>query len=657
MKVTALLLFLILLIVLVVSVIIGKSVWKEGFISYKKSSNSAQSNPYALTIPTYSTNKQVTKLFDNLYFDTGNGNLIEIDSPKYGTNVSEDVIGNTIISTTVTSRTNSGNSKIYTGNVSIPQNTSESLQSMSSSYSSIIYTSKSMNTDRYYVMYIPWNNNTYIHILDITNNTHVGTYGMNNGIFNIYGWPTDSNGIPTKSIGLSKISDDTDPKNNGFITDNYYDPNKVLYQLSKYVKYDITNGSLIVQTQNTPKSVTIYNRLNPITSVQVTKPNTISNTSSTIQSITFSPNIINDELGNNFVLYIPDGTNTLVSIVSKINNGYTLKNTVRFTANAVDTGSGSNGVMAMFNNFVSGGGYGGQAGIQQWGHNGQNVGQPTASGYSDDYILKTQIVPPVCPSCPSCAKGGVCTNCGGQGGSGTQSGNGGTMINGEKQKQGLYDNLTDEHSFLGEGTPTTGKKDASGKDIEWKSDIGKGTFSSNADPNTLAGGLSLMQYSTVAGIEELGYTAADVLKTGASTVGGAVKDVTGGIGKAAEGVGSGLKGAAHEAVDLAKSAGSGAVGLIKDQRDRDSAVNKNGQLQGVSGGMSGSGVSGATVGPGATGGTGATGVSGARGSSGYSQISSAGPQTMDQYSYYGTLPAKGASNFMPVTADFSTFRH
>ena len=73
--------------------------------------------------------------------------------------------------------------------------------------------------------------------------------------------------------------------------------------------------------------------------------------------------------------------------------------------------------------------------------------------------------------------------------------------------------------------------------------------------------------------------------------------------------------------------------------------------------MSGSGVSGATVGPGATGGTGATGVSGARGSSGYSQISSAGPQTMDQYSYYGTLPAKGASNFMPVTADFSTFRH
>ena len=653
MKVTALLLFLILLIVLVVSVIVGKSVWKEGFISYQESNNSKSNNPYSLIIPTYSNSKSVTKLFDNLYFDTGNGNLIEIDSPKYVTGGSVDLIGNTIISTTITPRDNFGNSSVYNGNVILTQsNRAESgINIISSNYSSFVYTSKSMNTDRYIVMYIPWNTNTYIHILDTTNNTHVGTYGMSNGNFNIYNWPTDSNGVSSQSIGLSNLSDDTDPKNNGFVSDNYYDPNKVLYQLSQYVKYDITNGSLIVQTQNTPKAITIYNRLNPITSVQVTAPNTISNTPSTMQSITFSPNIIKDTLGNNVVLYIPDGTNTLVAIISKMNNGYTLKNAVRFTANAVDTGSGSNanGLMSMFNNFVTSGGYGGQGsrGAQQLS---QNSGQPTASGYSDDYILKTQIVPPVCPSCPSCSNNkGVCTNCGGQGGSGTQAGNGGTMVSGKKQEQGMIDNLTDEHSFLGEGTPTTGKKDAQGNDVQWKSDIGKGTFSSNADPNTLAGGLSLMQYSTVAGIEELGYTAADVLKTGASTVGGAVKDVTGGIGKVGEGVGSGLKDVAHGAVDLAKSAGSGAVGLIKDKRDRDSAASGGGG-QG-SGGMGGQG-SGGMNGQGSQGSQGGKG-----GTPGYSQISSAGPQTMDQYSYYGTLPAKGSSNYMPVTADFSTFRH
>ena len=30
-------------------------------------------------------------------------------------------------------------------------------------------------------------------------------------------------------------------------------------------------------------------------------------------------------------------------------------------------------------------------------------------------------------------------------------------------------------------------------------------------------------------------------------------------------------------------------------------------------------------------------------------------QTVDQYSYYGQLPSKGNSNFLPVTTDFSAF--
>jgi hypothetical protein len=42
---------------------------------------------------------------------------------------------------------------------------------------------------------------------------------------------------------------------------------------------------------------------------------------------------------------------------------------------------------------------------------------------TNDYMLKTQIVPPVCPTCPSCSvtHTGVCTSCGGQGGAGTQT--------------------------------------------------------------------------------------------------------------------------------------------------------------------------------------------------------------------------------------------
>ena len=64
---------------------------------------------------------------------------------------------------------------------------------------------------------------------------------------------------------------------------------------------------------------------------------------------------------------------------------------------------------------------------------------------SDDFILKTQIVPPVCPQCPSCAGcTGVCTDCGGKGGSGTKADNGNdvtethpeTKITNEAKKDG-----------------------------------------------------------------------------------------------------------------------------------------------------------------------------------------------------------------------------
>ena len=59
-----------------------------------------------------------------------------------------------------------------------------------------------------------------------------------NNIVNIYNWPTDpTTGVPSQSTGLSNPSTDMDPNNNGFVSDNYYDPNKVLYQLSKYVTW------------------------------------------------------------------------------------------------------------------------------------------------------------------------------------------------------------------------------------------------------------------------------------------------------------------------------------------------------------------------------------------------------------------------------------
>ena len=689
MKVTGLLLFLIMLIVLVISVVIGNktgSLWKEGFANYQKSVVSGNS----FIIPTYSSTNNVTKLFDNVFYDQANGNIVEIDSPQFIVGGNIDLAGTSIVSTIATSRNNPSASSKYGGNVTLladgkPQtvNISESaIASMSTSFNSYKYISQSKNTDRYCLFYIPWSTNTYMHMIDMTTNAHVATYshlGANGGnkSFQSKMWPVDSNGVPNMGVGLTDVSIDSDRNNNALVTDNYYDSKKVLYQVSQYVKYDVTNGNLLMRTAT---GAIVYSRGNPVTSASYTTPNNVVNTPSTVSNVSFSPTLLQDTLGNNTILYIPDGLNTLIAVISleKVNgssatdNGYyrigntnityKLTNVVRFTEKNIDNGSNSNTSFAsMINSFMNGSG----------GYNSNTNYGGSGSNNLDDYMLKTQVVPPVCPSCPSCGNGGVCGNCGGQGGSGTQSGKGGTMVTGsgsgsgsgsgtDEKKNNPYD-LFDEHSIFGEGTPTTGKKDASGNDIEWKNEIGKGTFSSNADPNTLAGGFLLSQYSAVAGLEEGAYTAADVAKTGIGAVGGAVKDVTGGIGSAATGLGKGISGAATGAADLAKSAGSGVMQMSREGR--------NAQGQGSVGNVGGPGsvgnvgglgsVGNVSQGPGSVGnvsqGPGSVGPITNQGM-GSSGVSYSGPQSMDQYSYYGKLPAKNQSNYIPVTADFSSFR-
>ena len=77
------------------------------------------------------------------------------------------------------------------------------------------------------------------------------------------------------------------------------------------------------------------------------------------------------------------------------------------------------------------------------------------ANHDDNYILKTQIVPPVCPTCPNCESncrgGGVCTDCGGQGGSGTRSESGSTLAK-EESKKGPVSKVIDEAGNVVEQT-------------------------------------------------------------------------------------------------------------------------------------------------------------------------------------------------------------
>lgn len=268
---------------------------------------------------------------------------------------------------------------------------------------------------------------------------------------------------------------------------------------------------------------------------------------------------------------------------------------------------------------------------------GSNNGQ---SFFSDDYFLKTEAVPPVCPQCPNCPSSGTCTSCGGNGGSGTTlSSCSGVDLHLTPIVSTKYtDNL---------GNIYIATTDNSGN----KSYRLEGKISA-------AGTTSASSTTTQNSVASIDNNISGVANNLVNTAGGAV----GTAGNLAFSAGSGavnllrdtgsgavdlLKDTGSGAVDLLKDTGSGAIGLLKDAGSGIANLG-SGRLQ-----MQGSQYNSA-------GGAGAVGAGGV----GPSQLGSvsdksfgkmSGQTPVDNYSYYGALQSKGG-NFMPVTADFSSFR-
>ena len=166
-KLTPLVLFLIILFVLVISVIFGR--WlniEEGFISFQKN----QAIIASTIIPQYSGNG-VYKLYDNLYYDYSNGNIIVITSTtQYTTDAEIDTSGGTISGIQIIPRSGTPITTIATTRdsnaVIIPATTSNPTlisSKISSSYSSWVST---VPTIPYQIIYMPWNTSTFIHLVD-----------------------------------------------------------------------------------------------------------------------------------------------------------------------------------------------------------------------------------------------------------------------------------------------------------------------------------------------------------------------------------------------------------------------------------------------------------------------------------------------------------
>jgi hypothetical protein len=646
-----------------------------------------------------------------MYFDVKNGSLIEVFAPACSATC--DTTGKNITKINIASRDGNG---ITTINTTLDTNSNvqpyDSIQSINmviqSQYRSYYYTTSCNTTNIYQLIYISWNNDTYLYIIDLSANTTAGT-----NIRTIYANPT---GIVTSQTSTSTLQPYTSlssefVSNSGSslsanLVSGYGSPLLILGSdsLSNSVYYDVANGNIVLNIGG-GGGLRVYNRRGATVS-NLTTPTTTWDPSQILKS-----SIINDITGISIVL-IAYNNDTVISILKTDGDRYIPNRVYRFNKTSIVL-SNANDTDRISVNITPGPTSGSTPGPTtaptttattaaagnsnvcgdelscKWYWYFNTIAQRNGNGetyFSDDYFLKTEAVPPVCPQCPNCPSGcGVCTNCGGSGGSGTSitttteetitssstlpagaiRDNSGNVFIPVRDSSGNiryqpYSSTNASGNIRSSTTKTTETKyfnippgaNAPRGAVAIKMDLGnftfvdrEGNFLSTADPNTFGGVVSLTALNAGSIANNLVSTTADLAKGAGSGTADFIKD-------SASGIGGFAKDAASGAVDLAKDTVGGAVGLAKD-----TVGGAVGLLKDVGSGIVGLGdrqQGDITVNN--------NNVSTGSSSLGYTPFGSnrtmgivPGQTPIDNYSYYGALQSKGG-NYMPVTADFSAFR-
>jgi hypothetical protein len=620
MKLSSTTIFILLLIFLVLSVLFCR--WSmqsvDGFIGYKFDTPPLET----VVLPMYSDKNKLHKMYDSLYFDNKNGNIVEIDATTYGgVSGNIDLTGSSITALHILPRI--GNSaKSYklekiTDVIPSPATTTDN------SYQSKVYKTLSKATDIYTVFMMPWHDNTYVHVMN--NSTpkpeNVGTYAFT---YNSSAMQFDYS-INEAMVGVDKSRADTSSKNNTLVIEPIYNTKRKVYQISEYVKYDISNSNILVSVGD--KEVQVYTRngstSQTLTSTATNQETTNGDDQPTVATINFAPRIINDLCGQNMIVYVPNAKKTLVALVCYNNDKQLdLRNVCRFNESGIDMGEPAS--------------------------NGSNTGKEDkkddknmttyADFDMDDYMLKTQIVPPVCPACPSCNynNGGACNHCGGNGGSGTRTNKGDSLVTGSNPIRGMIDtsgNIVD-NTVNAVGNIAGGAVNAVGN-------IAGGAVNA---AGTVAGG-AVNAAGTVAGGAV--NAAGKVLNTTVDTAGNVVNKTVDTAGNVVNKTIDTAGNVVNKTVGAATNVATGALGAVGNVAS--SALGVFGNVLGGAGNMIQSGAQGQSLQ--------SNQVAGAQmqqaGGSQYPVNGST--STSDPYSYYGKLPVKPPNDFMPITADFSNF--
>ena len=594
MKLSPVMIFILLLLLLVISVVFCR--WAmynmDGFVGYNFDVEPLTS----VKITNYSDKNNLYKLYDSLYFDNQNGNIIEVDSAAHVTGNTVPVVTDLHIVPRIGDTAISYSLPTSASVIPVPANV------IANSYKSKAFATLGKNTDAYTVFMMPWHDNTYVHVIDESTPTptNIGTYAFTYSASAMQYFYKDVDG--TAMAGVTNSRADSSAANNTMVIDKIYNTKRKVYQISEYVKYDISNGNILVGSND--NSLKVYSRngsTSQTLSSSTTKTGDDTNNGddqTNVASVNFSPRIIYDLLGQNMILYVPNAKKTLIALICyNSDKKLDLRNVRRFNENGVDTGDPDSS--APSSPPASGSAPG----------SGSGAGEIDYSGFDiNDYMLKTQVIPPVCPACPSCNynAGGACNQCGGNGGCGTKTNNGTSLVTGGNAIRGAVDAVGDAAggAVAAAGNIAGGAVDAAGNIAGGAVDAAGNVVNKTVD------------------------AAGNVVNKTVDTAGNVVNKTVGTVGNVATGA---IGAATNLATDVL-----GAVGNVLG-------------AAGNAVGAAGNGAQSGSMNPGS-----ATGAM-QQPAGGQQPPVSGSTSTSDPYSYYGKLPAKNSNDFMPITANFSSF--
>ena len=335
---TPLMMFLFILVLFLISIYFVYTIGKiEGFLSFNKTQPSLNQ----LYIYQYSISHYVYKVYDSIYFDSRNGNIVELFGQSYGDNKNEtmeiDTIGSSLTDIVLISRPVMSNSNMIiryynnsSSDVKVDMSAIEDKTINSFVYGIIpnesVLQSNIKLSYNYQILYVSWGKDTVIHVYDCSplKNVHIGTFLFRNGydpVHYLY------RGNLSSPLGVFKPDINQNNQNNSFQPEKLYDEKKQtsLFQLSSNILFDTTCRYLIVRKKG---SINVYDGtidkegIRPtIIYSNIDKPGVIVNTPKSIimsRFREFQVLYILDTEDSNLILYmaIPSTRKTMIAIIS-----------------------------------------------------------------------------------------------------------------------------------------------------------------------------------------------------------------------------------------------------------------------------------------------------------------------------------------------------